>query len=90
MPGNPWWLVREDAPDGEAHAFRQVVGDGQYKALCDLVEDPTVLVEPAEGGPRHLACVLALGREAADRQDAVRAEMRKGLRTELGTLAAGP
>lgn len=62
MPDRPLWLERPCDP--EAHAFR--VTDGIHRAACGLVEDPAVLTEPEdEYGPRHLACMIALGAEVA-------------------------
>lgn len=93
MPGTPLWLERETDPDDRrlAHAFRHVVGDAQYEALCGLVEDPQVLVQPEdEWGPRCQTCVITHGLEVADQQESARPMMREELRTELGTLAAGP
>jgi hypothetical protein len=84
MPAKPLWL--EKPGDTDAHAFRVVVDGGRYQALCGLVEDPKILSQPEdEYGPRHEACLIALGTEEAARQDEVRAEMRGDLRAELSS-----
>lgn len=74
------WL---DHPDDQlAHAWRDVLDGGHWRALCGLVADPTVLTVPKDDYGRHNDCVLQLGNALADRHDELRAEMRAEMRRD--------
>jgi hypothetical protein len=80
------WLT--DPTDGVTHAWNQVVTGGMWQSRCPGREAvPEKLEDPEDEYGRCLDCALALaldlGVGLADRQAAVRAEMRADLRDEL-------